>query len=105
MVESLPANDCSSHQKDDPSFEPRKGVLIREYHVVVTWPDGRRLKVGQFPRKPDAVRWIKQKSAEWLAQSYAAGNSDQDATQVRKSVQAGAQVATVPHDLDYPSRR
>ena len=51
-----------------PKFLPRKGVLMREYHVLVTWPDGRRLKIGQFPRKPDAVRWIQQKSADWLAQ-------------------------------------
>ena len=52
---------------DAPVFTPRKGVLAREYHVLVVWQDGRREKVGQFPRKPDAARWIKQKSAEWLA--------------------------------------
>jgi len=50
-----------------PKFAPRKGVLMREYHVLVTWPDGRRMKIGQFPRKPDATRWIQQKSADWLA--------------------------------------
>lgn len=59
----MPVNNGSTYQKDGPSFLPRKGVLVREYHVVVTWPDGRRLKVGKFPRKPDAVRWIEQKSA------------------------------------------
>ncbi len=61
---------------DAPVFTPRKGVLVREYHVLVVWPDGRREKVGLFPRKPDAARWIKQKSAEWLAQYYAAGISN-----------------------------
>lgn len=50
-----------------PTFLPRKGVLMREYHVLVLMLDGRRLKVGEFPRKPDAVRWIKEKSADWLA--------------------------------------
>jgi hypothetical protein len=50
-----------------PKFTPRKGVLMREYHVLVTWPDGRRMKIGEFPRKPDAARWIQQKSADWLA--------------------------------------
>ena len=61
---------------DAPVFTPRKGVLAREYHVLVVWQDGRRKKVGQFPRKPDAARWIKQKSAEWLAQRYAVGTSN-----------------------------
>ncbi len=50
-----------------PKFTPRKGVLMREYHVLVIWPDGRRMKIGEFPRKPDAARWIQQKSADWLA--------------------------------------
>jgi len=48
-------------------FLPRKGILVREYHVLVIMPDGRRLKVGEFPRRPDAARWIKEKSADWLA--------------------------------------
>ena len=54
--------------EDAPKFTPRKGVLMREYHVLVIWPDGRRMKIGQFPRKPDAARWIQKKSADWLAQ-------------------------------------
>jgi hypothetical protein len=61
---------------DAPVFAPRKGVLVREYHVLVIWPDGRRDKVGQFPRKPDAARWIKNNSVEWLAQYYAVGTSN-----------------------------
>jgi len=56
-----------------PKFAARKGVMLREYHVLVTWPDGRRMKVGQFPRRPDAALWIEQNSAGWLVQHQAAG--------------------------------
>ena len=28
---------------DVPTFAPRKGVLLREYHVLVRWADGRRV--------------------------------------------------------------
>jgi len=59
-----------------PSFMPRKGVLMREYHVVVKWADGRRMKVGRFLRKPDAARWIEQKSADWLAENRTAEASN-----------------------------
>ena len=57
-----------THADERPTFLPRKGILVREYHVLVIMPDGRRLKVGEFPRRPDAARWIKEKSADWLAQ-------------------------------------
>jgi len=55
---------------ESPIFLPRKGVLRREYHVLAVLPDGRRIKIGQFPRKPDAARWIAHKSADWLAVHY-----------------------------------
>lgn len=61
-----------------PTFSTRKGVLVREYHVVVAWPDGRREKFGRFPRKPDAVRWIKQKSGAWLEEQKHARESHLD---------------------------
>ena len=57
----------SAYRDGEPTFAARKDVLLREYHVLVTWPDGRRDKIGKFARKPDAARWIRQKSAEWLA--------------------------------------
>jgi hypothetical protein len=57
-----------THANGRPTFLPRKGVLVREYHVLVIMPDGRRLKVGKFPRKPDAARWIKENSANWITQ-------------------------------------
>jgi hypothetical protein len=47
-----------------PTFVPRKGFLMREYCVLARWPNGRREKIGSFPRKVDAVRWIRQKSGE-----------------------------------------
>ena len=59
-----------------PTFVPRKGVLVRVYHVLVIMPDGRRMKVGRFLRKPDAARWIEQKSADWLAENRTAEASN-----------------------------
>lgn len=64
------------HVTDAPTFVPRKGVLLREYHVIVAWSDGRRLKTGRFLRKLDAMRWIEQKSAGWLAEFRAAEASN-----------------------------
>jgi len=61
---------------DVPTFAPRKGVLLREYHVLVRWADGRRVKVGRFSGKPDAQCWIKQKSTEWLTEFHTAENSN-----------------------------
>jgi len=58
-----------------PKFLPRKGVLSREYHVLVVWPDGRRTKTGRFFQRTDAAQWIAQKSQEWLAQHFTAANS------------------------------
>lgn len=75
MERSAPGNHSSGSDEDGPKFTPRKGVLSREYHVLVIWPDGHRLKVGRFPRKPDAARWIERKSSEWLVEQRAAGNS------------------------------
>ena len=57
-----------THVNERPTFSPRKGVLMREYHVLVIMPDGRRLKVGEFLGNPAAARWIIEKSADWLAQ-------------------------------------
>ena len=71
-LESRPEN----HDTDTPTFVPRKGVLLREYHVVVAWSDGRRLRTGRFLRKLDAARWIEQKSAGWLAEFRAAEASN-----------------------------
>jgi hypothetical protein len=42
--------------------------MMREYHVLVVWPDGRREKVGRFGRRLSAARWIEEKAADWLAQ-------------------------------------
>ena len=67
---------------DRPVFLPRKGVLMREYHVLVRWPDGRRMKVGRFPCRPDAARWIAHKSVDWLAAQTA---SDEDESAVQAS--------------------
>jgi hypothetical protein len=59
-----------------PKFLPRKGVLSREYHVLVIWPDGRRTKVGRFFQRTDAAQWIARKSKEWLAQNSIATSSN-----------------------------
>jgi hypothetical protein len=64
---SLTSGSGAESDDDLPTFVPRKGVLLREYYVFVVWASGRRMKVGRFLRRPDAWRWIEQKSAEWLA--------------------------------------
>jgi len=71
-MESL--GEGSRPARGTPKFKPRKGVLSREYYVLVEWPDGRRTKVGRFSRKPDAARWIARNSSDWLAQQPAAGS-------------------------------
>jgi len=71
---------------DAPTFVPRKGVLLREYHVLVKWADGRRTKIGTFPRKPDARRWIEQESADWLAEHLTAGTSNGEQLHLSVSV-------------------
>ncbi len=76
MVSVLPGNGVSAPHDSTPSFAPRKGVLLQEYHVLVVWPDGRRLKVGRFPRRCDAARWITQKSALWLDHFKADGPAE-----------------------------
>jgi hypothetical protein len=53
-----------------PVFLPRKGVLSREYHVLVIWPDGRRTRIGRFFQRAEAAQWIAQTSTEWLAQHF-----------------------------------
>ena len=58
-----------------PLFLARKGVLSRDYHVLVIWPDGRRTKVGRFLQRTDAAQWIAQTSKEWLAQHSLMTNS------------------------------
>ncbi len=70
MSESVSMTQPTPATCELPTFLPRKGVLRREYHVLAVLPDGRRIKIGQFPRKPDAARWIAHKSADWLAQHY-----------------------------------
>jgi hypothetical protein len=76
MRESSVENHPTADDRKSPTFVPRKGVLLREYHVVVKWADGRRMKVGRFLRKPDAARWIEQKSADWLAENSTAEASN-----------------------------
>lgn len=76
MQESSTESPRTPADGDAPTFVPRKGVLLREYYVLVTWANGRRMKVGRFLRRPDARRWIEQKSAEWLAQQHAAETSN-----------------------------
>ena len=68
MIEEGMGDMEHTYANERPTFRPRKGILMREYHVLVIMPDGRRLKVGEFPGKPDAARWIKEKSADWLAE-------------------------------------
>jgi hypothetical protein len=57
-----------------PLFLPRKGVLSRDYYVLVIWPDGRRTKIGRFFQRTDAAQWIAHTSKEWLAQHSAMPN-------------------------------
>ncbi len=58
----------SPRDDEEPKFLPRKHVLSRESYVLVKWKDGRQMKVGRFCRRADAVRWILDKSADWLLQ-------------------------------------
>jgi hypothetical protein len=71
MQDSLPEIPDPAADSGTPTFLARKGVMMREYYVVARWPDGRREKIGRFVRRSDAVHWIAQKSAEWLAQYFA----------------------------------
>lgn len=71
MKNPLLENPDAADDGGVPTFLARKGVMMREYHVVALWPDGRREKIGRFVRRPDAARWIAQKSAEWLTQYFA----------------------------------
>lgn len=72
MQDSSPDGGGKPKTKERPTFAARKGIMLREYHVLVVWSDGRREKVGRFLQRLDAVRWIEQKSAEWLAHFHAA---------------------------------
>ena len=76
MQRDSPVGGGNAANKEPAKFAARKGVLLREYHVLVVWSDGRREKVGRFLHKLDAVRWIAQESAEWLTQSDAAESSN-----------------------------
>jgi hypothetical protein len=67
LSESLAESREARYDSDRPKFVARKGVLLRVYHVLVIWPDGRREKVGCFGRRLGAARWIEEKSADWLA--------------------------------------
>jgi len=78
MQESSPEDGGPVTDKDQPTFAARKGVLLREYHVLVIWSDGRREKIGRFFHKLDAVRWIAQESTDWLTQSHATRTSSLD---------------------------
>jgi hypothetical protein len=71
MQDSLLESRDTASDDGAPTFLARKGIMLREYHVVALWPDGRREKIGRFPRRPDAARWIAQKSTEWLAEHFA----------------------------------
>lgn len=79
MVKGLGVNHCPIDGDEAPTFAARKGVLRRNYHIMVVWPDGRRLKLGYFLSRSDAARWIEQKSADWLTKQHAANNKNQGA--------------------------
>jgi hypothetical protein len=68
LSESLVESRETRYGSDRPRFAARKSIMLREYHVLVVWPDGRREKVGRFGRRLSAARWIEEKSADWLAQ-------------------------------------
>lgn len=68
MSESLVESRERRCDSDRPRFAARKSIMMREYHVLVVWPDGRREKVGRFGRRLSAARWIEEKAADWLAQ-------------------------------------
>ena len=77
MQDALAESHDTAGDGEAPRFLARKGVMLREYHVMALWRDGRREKIGRFPCKTDAASWIVQKSAEWLAQYFArADDSD-----------------------------
>ena len=73
MQDALAESHDTAGDGGAPRFLARKGVMLREYHVMALWRDGRREKIGRFPCKTDAASWIVQKSAEWLAQYFARG--------------------------------
>ena len=72
LQESSTVGGGTAYNNERPTFAARKGIMLREYHVLVTWSDGRREKVGRFLHRLDAACWIEQKSAEWLAHFHAA---------------------------------
>ena len=71
MQDSLTRSRDAADDGEVPRILARKGVMLREYHVMALWPDGRREKIGRFLCRTDAASWIVQKSAEWLAQYFA----------------------------------
>jgi hypothetical protein len=58
---------------DEPTFFVRKKLLSKLHYVVAQWSDGSKIKVGRFPTKPEAERWIHYKSRHWLKDWMARG--------------------------------
>ena len=55
----------------EPTFTVQKKLISKAYYVMARWPDGRKVKVGRFPNKTDAERWVQYKSKSWLQEKLA----------------------------------
>jgi hypothetical protein len=53
---------------EPPSFVVRSNLFPRRHYVFARWKDGREFKITRFDLKPNAIAWIADCSAEWLAE-------------------------------------
>lgn len=76
LSESLVQSRGKRNERGMPKFAARKSIMLREYHVLVIWPDGCREKIGRFGRRLSAARCIVENSADWLARRRPAESLD-----------------------------
>ena len=50
----------------EPNFLVQKKLISKVHYVVAQWADGSKVKVGRFPTKAAAERWVHYKSRHWL---------------------------------------
>lgn len=60
-------NEVPVSKPKKPSLRVERTGKTSSWHIVVTWPDGRRELVEDFDSKDDAQTWIERKATDWLA--------------------------------------
>lgn len=51
----------------DATIAVQMNDIGKHCHVLVTWPDGRTIRVGDFKTNGEAQLWIDGKAQDWLA--------------------------------------